>query len=573
MKLRPSDIYFSKYSINNVFNRRCPHSYKNIGGTLDDLCEGQINVTTIPRISVMYEAGKWFTGDNRRLWVFRQLERLGKCTTIPVYKTSYIPNNNFTTLNGGASVTVRRNPGGVWYLRPSLSANSTASRNLNTSNRQNYTSLSVFRPALSSDILDEKESIPSWFDNGQSYGSLKQSHIFGHVSQKLDDNTNGDHISQCETISTGYIDVRPGEVSIAQIDSLDREVWTNQWVHKLHEQEDMEINDAVVYSETVGVLNPEIQGPRTCTVNETLEVSDRLSCCAEENIDHLSDQSNLTSGYLFVHSDTDNNKADNKYTVTPKLLSDVTGQITLAQIGSLDREVRTKQWVHKLNEQEDMEINDAVNYSEMAGFLNPDIQEPRTCIVNEALEVSDRLSCCAEENIDHLSDQSKLTSGYLFVHSDTGNNKADKAYKVIPKLLSDVIGQITFETEHLLNGQHSVADQISEIRSYIGNVLENTFSKYEAKIQSYEFDIKALKDQHKQMLEAKQKEIEILKRKIKEIDNICQEEIRLVKTRYQILSEVNACGTCVHSLKDPDSIGISHVAANSVNETEGREYE
>ena len=177
-----------------------------------------------------------------------------------------------------------------------------------------------------------------------------------------------------------------------------------------------------------------------------------------------------------------------------------------------------------------MEINDAVIYSEMAGVLNPDIQEPRTCIVNEALEVSEQLSCCAEENIDHLSDQSKLTSGYLFVHSDTSNNKVDDTYKVIPKLLSDITGQITDETERLLNGQHSVADQILEIRSYIGKVLKNTFSKYEAKIQSYEFDIKALKDQHKQMLEAKQKEIEVLK-KIDEIDNICQEEIRLVKNK------------------------------------------
>ena len=117
MMLRPSDIYFSQDSINNVFNKRCPHSHKNIGGTLDDLCDGRISVTNIPIISVTYMAGKWFTGDNRRLWVFRHLERLGQCETIPVYVTSYIPGNKFTTLNGGASVKVRRNPGGVWYLR------------------------------------------------------------------------------------------------------------------------------------------------------------------------------------------------------------------------------------------------------------------------------------------------------------------------------------------------------------------------------------------------------------------------------------------------------------------------
>ena len=121
MMLRPSDIYFSQDSIKNTFQERCPHSYNTVGETLDDLCEGRINVNDIPPISVLNKGGKWFTGDNRRLWIFRHLERLGKCTTIPVRETGYIPSTMFTTLNGGASVTVRRNPGGVWYLRPSSS--------------------------------------------------------------------------------------------------------------------------------------------------------------------------------------------------------------------------------------------------------------------------------------------------------------------------------------------------------------------------------------------------------------------------------------------------------------------
>ena len=119
MMLKPSNIYFSQDSINNMFDKRCRHSCTSVGETLDDLCEGYISVEKIPTISVMYKNGKWFTGDNRRLWVFRHLERLGKCTTIPVYETSYIPSNKFTTYNGGASVTVRRNPGGRWYLKPS----------------------------------------------------------------------------------------------------------------------------------------------------------------------------------------------------------------------------------------------------------------------------------------------------------------------------------------------------------------------------------------------------------------------------------------------------------------------
>ena len=263
MMLRPSDIYFSQDSINNVFDKRCPHRFKTVGETLDDLCEGRISVNGIPTISVMNKGGKWFTGDNRRLWVFRQLERLGKCTAIRVDVTNYIPSNKFTTFNGGTSVTVRRNPGGKWYLRPSSSTNYTPSterrspspvgivpsshrmesrpasildhyRNLNASNRQIYPSPPALQPAKSAfstssqgygissvfnrntvnrystglqdiqrsvyslNIRDDentqyvdpmdcrylKESIPSWFDNGQTYGSLKQSLLFGRVSYR-----------------------------------------------------------------------------------------------------------------------------------------------------------------------------------------------------------------------------------------------------------------------------------------------------------------------------------------------------------------------------------------------------
>jgi len=39
MELKPSDIYYSQDSINNVFDKRSAHSYRCIGETLDDLCE------------------------------------------------------------------------------------------------------------------------------------------------------------------------------------------------------------------------------------------------------------------------------------------------------------------------------------------------------------------------------------------------------------------------------------------------------------------------------------------------------------------------------------------------------
>jgi len=39
MELKPSAIYYSQNSINNVFDKRSAFSYKSIGETLDDLCE------------------------------------------------------------------------------------------------------------------------------------------------------------------------------------------------------------------------------------------------------------------------------------------------------------------------------------------------------------------------------------------------------------------------------------------------------------------------------------------------------------------------------------------------------
>ncbi|XP_052785378.1 uncharacterized protein LOC128221020 [Mya arenaria] len=118
MELKPSQIYFSQDSINNVFDKRCQHSYQLIGETLDAICEDRCSIHSVPTISVMQKNGRWITADNRRLWVFRQLERLGKCKTVPVYTTYHIPAGKMTAFNGGDSVRVRGSPGGRWHLKP-----------------------------------------------------------------------------------------------------------------------------------------------------------------------------------------------------------------------------------------------------------------------------------------------------------------------------------------------------------------------------------------------------------------------------------------------------------------------
>ena len=135
--IRPSEIYFSQDSISNVFGNHCQqhkgkqigtacegcqHRCKHIGTTLDQLCEGQITVSVIPPMGVTKKAGRWYSGDNRRLWIFREMEKLGKCTHIFV-KLTRVPPKKFTTLNRGESVRVRGDPGGSWHLKTSASTN------------------------------------------------------------------------------------------------------------------------------------------------------------------------------------------------------------------------------------------------------------------------------------------------------------------------------------------------------------------------------------------------------------------------------------------------------------------
>lgn len=93
MYLRPSEIRFSQDSIGRTFGCYTSHPYRPIGDTLDDIITGKINVNSIPTISVCKRNGHWFTADNRRLWVFQEAEKRGKCTEIHVKETFYIDIN------------------------------------------------------------------------------------------------------------------------------------------------------------------------------------------------------------------------------------------------------------------------------------------------------------------------------------------------------------------------------------------------------------------------------------------------------------------------------------------------
>lgn len=90
MHLRPSRIYFSQDSISNRFGRSTEHAGVMIGETLDDILTGECSIYDIDPIEVETQNGVYRTADNRRLWIFKKLEELGECTTIPICLISAI---------------------------------------------------------------------------------------------------------------------------------------------------------------------------------------------------------------------------------------------------------------------------------------------------------------------------------------------------------------------------------------------------------------------------------------------------------------------------------------------------
>ncbi|KAH3781572.1 hypothetical protein DPMN_159403 [Dreissena polymorpha] len=91
---------------------------RKLGVTLDSICEERCSIEALPTINVAKRGEKWVTADNRRLWVLKELERLGKCDSVPVIVRSDIPSKKLTSKNGGVSVNVRGPPGGEWYKKP-----------------------------------------------------------------------------------------------------------------------------------------------------------------------------------------------------------------------------------------------------------------------------------------------------------------------------------------------------------------------------------------------------------------------------------------------------------------------
>ena len=111
--LSPGEILYSQCSIDSKFSHG-PYAGEYIGDTLDSLLCKECVAEDIPSIVVQREGQLWFTGDNRRLWVFKMAARLGAIDVIPVIH-GYIPNYKLTTKSKGLNINVQGHPGGqLW---------------------------------------------------------------------------------------------------------------------------------------------------------------------------------------------------------------------------------------------------------------------------------------------------------------------------------------------------------------------------------------------------------------------------------------------------------------------------
>ncbi|XP_045213796.2 uncharacterized protein LOC123564353 [Mercenaria mercenaria] len=111
INLQPSDIRYSQSSISSQFQ-----DGTNIGESLDEIFFGRSFASAIPQIEVWDIEGHWVSADNRRLWVFKQLEILGRLDFITVKVSKIIDKEKLTSKNAGMVVKIRNgDPTGEMY--------------------------------------------------------------------------------------------------------------------------------------------------------------------------------------------------------------------------------------------------------------------------------------------------------------------------------------------------------------------------------------------------------------------------------------------------------------------------
>lgn len=110
LNLKPSDIMYSQKSIGNKFKNGIQ-----IGDVLDDIMEDKLSISKLPTIKVKNINGRYVSSDNRRLWIFKELERLGSVNQVSVKTTRRISRHKSARTN---NVEIRgKSPGGNWAFK------------------------------------------------------------------------------------------------------------------------------------------------------------------------------------------------------------------------------------------------------------------------------------------------------------------------------------------------------------------------------------------------------------------------------------------------------------------------
>ena len=101
-RLPLEEIFYSQDSIKNKFQ-----DGRSLGQMERELRVGEKQLSDIPRITVVRHEGRWFSVDNRRLWVFKRV--FGPQQSVPVSRGAQDHRfwSKFTTNNQGVDVRVR----------------------------------------------------------------------------------------------------------------------------------------------------------------------------------------------------------------------------------------------------------------------------------------------------------------------------------------------------------------------------------------------------------------------------------------------------------------------------------
>lgn len=116
IELQPSEILFSQKSIKNRFQDKHNQPGQHIGEVLDDIVQGRVKIQSIPKLEVIKEDDLWISGDNRRLWIFKQLQQLGKVDKITVKHVKRIHTMKLTGISHSIKIRGGQTfPSSVWF--------------------------------------------------------------------------------------------------------------------------------------------------------------------------------------------------------------------------------------------------------------------------------------------------------------------------------------------------------------------------------------------------------------------------------------------------------------------------